>query len=206
MGRSTNNQCAAKGCARPKHGGWTIYCPKHQARHSRYGHPLSSAIPDERFNEQRGFIADGLRKYRNTEAMKSALILARGLLHYSPAQFFKVEIKIAERMNLMRDYGVNELDLVRRACEFYAYMNRHPFPDQRCEDFQFARSVLRLAPLGRFRASANVLKWFGPMAREALYPFALAFNARLEHDAVKEAALRASCRDFDTQTAQEPTP
>lgn len=192
-----NNRCAAVGCLNLKHGGWTIYCSRHQMRHTRYGHPLAKAIPDEAFNYAREWIADGLRAYRNTKAMSAALQLARGVLHYEPAQGFKVQRKIAERLRLLRDHGVNELDLIRRVCEFCAYMERHPFPNQRTEDFQLARSVLRLAPIGRYRPSANVLKWLAPEVREACYPFALAFLARLQQDAAKQAALRAECRDFD---------
>lgn len=196
MARST--QCAADNCLRPRHGGWTSYCPRHQARHGRYGHPLAQAIPDRRFDEMRPRIADGLRRYSNTPAMRSALILARELLYYSPAHHVAVQRKIKERMTLLREHGVNELDLVRRGCEFLAYIKLHPCKSQQAEDYAAARAVLRLAPLGRYRPSALVLKWFGPMVRDSLYTFGLAFLHRLADDDAKRMELKVACHNFDS--------
>jgi hypothetical protein len=197
MPRPTHGRCAADGCTRQKHGSWTIYCPKHQARHFRYGHPCSEAIPDERFHESREWIAEGLRKYRNTKAVSAALHLAHELLNYSPAHHVTVQRKIKERMAYLRDCGVNELDLVRRVCEFLAYIERRPYPSQRAEDYGLARSVLRLAPLGRYRPGGLLLKWLGPLVRESLYVFGIAFLKRLETDAQKARDLRINCTDFD---------
>jgi hypothetical protein len=175
-------------------------------RHTRYGHPTALAIPDRRFNEQRKWIEEGLHRYSDRKAFYVALRLAdERILNFSSAQPYTVLRKIEARMAMLREHGITAFDVVRRVCEFVAYIEMRPMADQRAEDFALSRAILRLAPVGRYRPTAQVLNHFGEPIREALYPFAFAFLQRLKRDIAAERATIKDSIDFDAISAQEPS-
>lgn len=187
--------CAVDGCTRPTNGApWGALCATHAARQYRHGSPHARALPDRFIREHREPIAKALARYRNSDAVRSAELVAADLLNFRVRSALSAPQRATEeQMARLRNGGVTPRDLLQRVCEIWALQARDSrFDDSRELHHALARAVLRLRPMRTWRPGGPLLRFLGNEILEELGTFAAGLCARIEHDAeVKRQAKKS---------------
>ena len=145
-------------------------------------------------------IMAGLAKYQSTTGVQAAYKLAAELFEYRAHPVNRSARHMAEQLQRLKDHGVSPWDILQRTAEVYACIEGSPpgrFENADVEAITLARSVLKLASMGRYRAEGHMLRTMGAHVREVLGVFAVAFVRRLEQDKVGRRARIKQSASFE---------
>jgi hypothetical protein len=161
------------------------------------GSPFAAGVRTDKFKAYRRNVRAFIHRHEASPAVKTAYTLAEDLLKWTPERDWRAHGVLRDRLQVLLGFGVTAKDVVCRVIEFALYEQANPFRSARVMQMQLARSIVKLAPLNKYRPAGHPMLLLATLVIEnGLWGFAAGAVARMESDWNRKAAVKKSISDY----------
>jgi hypothetical protein len=208
VSRDAHDRCVVPNCLRRPMAWGGAYCTKHHHRNFENGHVDATVVTITELARFTDWIDQGLRLYRDTPAVRIALVRAEQLLKFTPQQGHAFESYLSGRMAAVRAKAGTPVDarkLLITILSYFAFEAAEParVMNKDVRNIGLARSVIRLGRCKQRQPRKTDLIPSGAYIASQFAVFAGAFLALLKQrtraDNVKRQREDAALTDFSQE-------